>query len=314
MTKASTKKRYVLLLGTLLIFALLLCGCDIKGDIDKQKKLCVEMVDCVIADNVNGAYALVESAGTVEQFMPVWSEMRGVLSETETYEIESTGWNVNWNNGVETTRVSFEVNTDDGKTCNFTVTTGANGRIVGFHFLDATDFVRSTAFIPVINAVLTVISLGFTAFSIWMLVDAVKRRMKLKALWIIATVFYVGISASWGPSSFNFNTSMKLVLGLSKITAQSSSLSVAVNLLLPVGAVVYFLVRKKLTASFEAAEAAKNATGMTEQPSAEGAAAEINEAPQGPLDELRSYAIDPEAAEKEELSEDEETKEGPKEQ
>jgi hypothetical protein len=116
--------------------------------------------------------------------------------------------------------------------------------------------------VPVVNAVLKVISLAFMAFTVWMFVDVLRRRMNRKVIWVLLTLIHAGISLVIGPSQFNIKFNFKIAIGLSGITAYNSSLAVATSVLLPVGAIIYFFVRKKLTAQFDAENQAETQNGQ----------------------------------------------------
>ena len=256
MTMQVTKRKIGALICALLILALTFCGCDIdiKEDVKTQKQLCEKMIDRVIENDAEGAYALVSDVGTKEEFLPVWEEMRGALKESKSYEIKATGWKTNINNGNEITQVTLEVTTDDGKTCQFTVTTLGDGSVAGLHFLDSTDFIESTSYVPAVKIVLMLISLAFAAFSVWMFVDAIRRRMKRKVWWVLLTLVHAGITLVTGPSQFNIKFNVKLVFGLSDVAVYNSSLAVAIGIFIPVGAIIYFFMRKKLSAKYKAQE------------------------------------------------------------
>jgi hypothetical protein len=262
MLTKSTKRKFGALICALLVLTLLFCGCDIKEDVKTQRELSEKILSFVIDDDFNGAYALVRSVGTEADFTPVWDEMRTTLKDSMSYELKTNGWKSSVNNGTKLTQVSFEVTTDNGKTCYITVTTYDDGSIAGLHFLDSTDFIESTAYVPVVNAVLKVISLAFMAFTVWMFVDVLRRRMNRKVIWVLLTLIHAGISLVTGPSQFNIKFNFKIAIGLSGITAYNSSLAVATSVLLPVGAIIYFFVRKKLTAQFDAENQAETENGQ----------------------------------------------------
>ena len=242
-----TKRKLVSLICALLVLSLFLCGCDIKKDVETQKKFATEMLDMVMADDIIGGYSLVGDVGTKEEFLLLWTEIRNSLKDTESYELKAVGWNTNINNGIKLVQVSFEVTTNDGRTCYLTVTTFGDGSLAGLHFRDSTTFIESTSYIPIVNIALTVVSLVLMAFTVWMFIDAVKRRIKYKPLWAILTLVHMGFDLAFSSSQFDFNFEFRLAIGMSSISAHSSTMAIALSLFLPVGAVVYFFVRKKLT-------------------------------------------------------------------
>ena len=298
MMQTTTKHKLGALICAILILTLLFCGCEIKEDVNTQKQLCEKMIDRVIENDAEGAYALVNDVGTKEEFLPVWEEMRSALKESKSYEIKATGWKTNINNGNEVTQVTLEVTTDDGKTCQFTVTTLGDGSVAGLHFLDSTDFIESTSYVPAVKIVLMLISLAFAAFTVWMFVDAIRRRMKRKVWWVLLCLVHGGITLVTGPSQFNIKFDVKLVFGLSDVAVYNSSLAVAIGIFIPVGAIIYFFMRKKLSAQFEA-------QNQTKAASAQENTENLNTANEEVQNSVNDYAINPDEFDTKEPKEEE---------
>ena len=298
MMQTTTKHKLGALICAILIITLLFCGCEIKEDVNTQKQLCEKMIDRVIENDAEGAYALVNDVGTKEEFLPVWEEMRSALKESKSYEIKATGWKTNINNGNEVTRVTLEVTTDDGKTCQFTVTTLGDGSVAGLHFLDSTDFIESTSYVPAVKIVLMLISLAFAAFTVWMFVDAIRRRMKRKVWWVLLCLVHGGITLVTGPSQFNIKFDVKLIFGLSDVALYNSSLAVAIGIFIPVGAIIYFFMRKKLSAKFEA-------QNQTKAASAQENTENLNTANEEVQNSVNDYAINPDEFDTKEPKEEE---------
>lgn len=298
MMQTTTKHKLGALICAILILTLLFCGCEIREDVNTQKQLCEKMIDRVIENDAEGAYALVNDLGTKEEFLPVWEEMRSTLKESKSYEIKATGWKTNINNGNEVTQVTLEVTTDDGKTCQFTVTTLDDGSVAGLHFLDSTDFIESTSYVPAVKIVLMLISLAFAAFTVWMFVDAIRRRMKRKVWWVLLSLVHGGITLVTGPSQFNIKFDVKLVFGLSDVAVYNSSLAVAIGIFIPVGAIIYFFTRKKLSAQFEA-------QNQTKAASAQENTENLNTANEEVQNSVNDYAINPDEFDTKEPKEEE---------
>ena len=97
-------------------------------------------------------------------------------------------------------------------------------------------------------------SLAMIAFLLWMFVDCVRRTMKTKhkVLWCLVILVFVGGTFSWGggwfqilPNVFFPWSDISLVGGLWQLQA-----------MLPIGAIVYFFCRKRITARYLAARKA----------------------------------------------------------
>lgn len=242
------KKNLILIICAILSISLLFSGCTIKEASEESRAFGKTFLDYVIQNDDTSAYAMVNHVASQEEFGYVWNEMRNVLKDSQSYEMEQQGWHRNTTNGVTTTEVLFEVVTDDEKVCQLRVytTDGIEG-ISGIHFLDSTEFVQKTEFLWILNIFLGIFSLLFLTFCVWMFVDCLKRRLRYKVLWAIITWIYVGFSVTVGATGMNFNTHFLLALPLTRISAEPSILAITVSVFLPIGAIIYFFMRKRLT-------------------------------------------------------------------
>lgn len=217
--------------------------------VGNHTELSNEFITNVINDDYDDAYAMVEATVIDAEFREYWNQMQYVVDGAENYEIEQIGWNVNTTNGVTTSTTAHQVYFDNGKTILFRVTTqeGIEG-IAGIYFSDATEFLNDTeTFVPTTRIVLIVYSVLAIAFCIWMLVDCIRRKIKRKPLWIILILVGISFTVTVGETSA-FKFMIGLMLQGSSVVADPSILSVVIKLVVPVGAIVYLCLRKKLTA------------------------------------------------------------------
>ena len=84
-------------------------------------------------------------------------------------------------------------------------------------------------------------------FCVWMFIDCLKRRLRYKVLWAIVTCVFAGLSVTIGTTGVNFNTHFLLALPLTGISADPSVLAITASVFLPIGAIFYFFMRKRLT-------------------------------------------------------------------
>ncbi|MBE6656643.1 MAG: hypothetical protein E7609_07265 [Ruminococcaceae bacterium] len=90
-------KKHRILLIIVCIFMILcgLSGCA-QGDKDANARLEAgtrEMLDALLADDTDGAYAVVGAAVAREEFLPVYAEMREMLSGVSSYALRQLGTN-----------------------------------------------------------------------------------------------------------------------------------------------------------------------------------------------------------------------------
>ncbi len=240
--------RLATLFALVLVAVICLSSCSGKLDIGMTDDLTEDLLDLLLTDDYAGAYDMVDEVVTEDDFKPYWNAMRSSAEGATSYEIEQIGWNININNGTKYYIAAFEAEFDNGNTVflRTTLVDGVDG-IYGIYFNDITEFNATYGvFAQIANMALIVLSLLFIAFAIWMFVDCVKRKIKLKPLWLI--LIFVGTTfAITVGQQFALNFGIGIVLMLSSAVADPSILSVTLKVIVPVGAVVYFFVRKRLT-------------------------------------------------------------------
>ena len=140
------------------------------------------------------------------------------------------------------------MNLDNGRTVLLRVVTrdGIEG-IAGIHFSDITEFIHTTdTYVPVLQAIVMVFSLLCMAFTIWMFVDCLRRKMKYKFVWAILTVFGIALNLTVG-ETFSFTFNIGLFVQMSTVQADPGLVAVVTKLVIPVGAILYLCLRKKFT-------------------------------------------------------------------
>ena len=241
-----SKRRSITLLCLLLVFLFVLGGCSIVEDSSESRALCEEFLDYVIEDDREGAYGMCKNIASEEEFSTLWQYLHNVFKDSKTYELKQTYWNKNLDNGVTSTTVTFEATTDDEKICMvYLVTTPEIEGIAGVHFTDVTEFVEKTKGFEAVNVILRIVSLIVLGFVIWMFVDCMKRSIKKKVLWAIIICAGFAVSVTFG-ASIGLDFRLTIPFALSGIGANLSTLTTTITLALPLGAIIYFFVRKKL--------------------------------------------------------------------
>lgn len=238
----------LLMLAAVAVFGL--AACSAKTDVGEADDLTRALLDCVLAEDDNGAYALfMKEYFSLEDFATVRSALEMVSAGAVGYELEQIGWRVNSTNGLTTRSAAFEIAFDNGKEI-FVRTTVIEGQsaIGGISLHETTAFKAAygdTA--RVANVILIVVSVLSAAFTIWMVVDCARRRMAAKKpLWIVLMLFGVTFSVTFG-QKFGLGLGMGFFFMRSGAVADPSILSVTAKLIVPVGALIYFILRKRLT-------------------------------------------------------------------
>jgi len=225
---------------------LVYCGADI--DVGNNGELGEQFMTFVINDDYKAAYDMVKETVNTGNFKDYWSTIQSVVKDAKSYELKQIGWNVNTSGGLTTYTTAYQVYFDNGVVALFRVITrdDING-IAGVYFADATEFInRTDSYVPVVNIILTVISILSIEFCVWMFIDCLRRKIKKKVLWAIINLVGISFTLTLGESA-RLNFMVGLILSRSSIAADPSTLSVMTKIVVPLGAIIYFFLRRKLT-------------------------------------------------------------------
>ena len=233
---------------TALILLVTLISCTPDMDVGNNTELADQFMDHVIADDYDAAYGMVKATVTDPDFRAYWATVQTVADGAETYEMKQIGWNLNRSNGVTTRTTAYQAELDNGRIVLLRVVTqdGIEG-IAGIHFSDITEFIHTTdTYVPVLQAIVMVFSLLCMAFTIWMFVDCLRRKMKYKFVWAILTVFGIALNLTVG-ETFSFSFKIGLFVEMSTVQVDPGLVAVVTKLVIPVGAILYLCLRKKFT-------------------------------------------------------------------
>ena len=241
-------RRTLPLLMIALVLLATLISCMPEVDYGDSIELSDQFMDHVIADDYDSAYSLVKATVTDTDFRDYWNTIRLVAEGAETYTKLPVQRNATRSGGVTTITTAYQVDLDNGRIVLLRVVTqdGIEG-IAGIHFSDITEFIHTTdTYVPVLQAIVLVFSLLCMAFTIWMFVDCLRRKMKYKVIWAILTVFGIALNLTVG-ETFSFSFNIGLFVQMSTVQADPGLVAVVTKLVIPVGAILYLCLRKKFT-------------------------------------------------------------------
>ena len=236
----------LLMIALVLLASLISCTPDM--DVGNNTELADQFMDHVIADDYDAAYGMVKVTVADPDFRAYWETIQTVADGAEAYEMKQIGWNLNRSKGVSTRTTAYQAELDNDRIILLRVVTqdGIEG-IAGIHFSDITEFIRETdAYVPTVNIVLTVLHLLLMAFTVWMFVDCLRRKLAYKWLWLLLIIFSVAFTVTLGETS-NFSFNVGLFCQPSTMEADPGLLAVVTKLVIPVGAILYLCLRKKFT-------------------------------------------------------------------
>ena len=302
-------KRNLIRLSAILLVTVLmmlgLCSCTMGEDSAEAREICEDYFDAVIDDDFAAAYDIFEDIAEREQVEEMWKYTKEVLGDSESYTLKQEGWHSETDNGVTLRQVSYKLVSDDDKTMYVTIVLDEKG-VYGFNVLDSTEFIKDTAYVRIIGVIMTVISFALFGVTIWMIVDVCRRNIKKKALWILLIVVGVWIEAAIGIEAGYFDFDCGLFFGIKNATAYTVNQlhAIGVRVSVPIGTIIYFFLRKSLSAREEAI-AAREAAEAEARAAAEAEARAAAEAEQAALEEA---AVEAEPAEEAPAEEPEEEK------
>ena len=241
-------RRALPLVLTALVLLSTLISCTPEVDYGGSIELSDQFMDHVIADDYDAAYGMVKATVTDPDFRDYWNTIRLVAEGAETYTKLPVQRNATRSGGVTTITTAYQVNLDNGRIVLLRVVTqdGIEG-IAGIHFSDITEFIHTTdTYVPVLQAIVMVFSLLCMAFTVWMFVDCLRRKMKYKVVWAILTVFGIALNLTVG-ETFSFSFHIGLFVQMSTVQADPGLVAVVSKLVIPVGAILYLCLRKKFT-------------------------------------------------------------------
>lgn len=254
------KKYFSVLMCVILLTLCVLCtGCKTalqNLDNEKVRQPAETMLDALIADDYSGAYALVSGICTEDEFSTVYKQMRDLLGETDEYELSLLYiyTNASINNGKKSSYIEaqYEFN---GENVRLVVSVRVDGedKLTSFHLTpyENTDYhstgtienIKELSGVQWIFLLINVVTIGITVLA---LVDCCRHKIRKKVLWILILIFgFVTISATISSTGFNF------IFNFGNITAYSALIrygsgTLLLRLMLPVGAICYFLSRRSL--------------------------------------------------------------------
>ena len=293
----SGKKRFFAMIIVILLLAMSFTSCGFEEETQMAKEVCTNFLDWVLKDDFLMAYSLFDDIVSGSDFAEFWDYVCDIMENSKSYEIEELGWEFTNYEGVDLFTSSFEVVTDDGKVIQFIVYIDGEG-LYGMDAYDSTPFVESTKWVSVVNIVMTVISLVLFVVTIWMIIDVANRKIRNKVLWILLILFGVWFEAAIGFEAgyFDFNFGISLLFKTAKAYTINSVEAIGARIAIPIGTIIYFFLRKTLSAqdkiaderiiaAREAAEAEAKAKAEAEQAALAEATVEAEPAEEASIEE-----------------------------
>lgn len=230
------------------------CGNTVKNE--RLLNNTQTMVDAIINDDYRKARTVLAETIPDKDMKTIFPELCEYMEGVTEYTLLQTGWRANVKGSVSMYTAAFYIRTDVG---NFVINSieidGVDG-LSSFDITRAEDSLSTPSGIikaytgssPWQYVFLSIMVIELI-FIIWMIADCVRRRIRVKPAWILliaagmfTLAFNVGDSVmpSFYMGSVFYPTAVMITQGVTRFFV-----------LVPVGAFVYFLLRKKLTIAAE---------------------------------------------------------------
>lgn len=257
------KHNLLSILSVLLLLSILLIGCSSaisKVDDSQIRNRAQTMLDCLIADDLQNAYALVSESCTAADFEPVFQQMKQFLGEVESYDMQLLSYNVTQN--ISTTQSSkvtsavYAVTINTAKIILYAQTHGDDYVLHTFRLApyEQTDYYCTGTITTMDNAstlqwivlLSNLLSLGLAVFAF---IDCCRHKIKKKVLWILFLVLgFISLGFSASATGVRFNVHLGWIVGYSALLIYGSG-AVSLRLMFSIGAIAYLICRKSLIAA-----------------------------------------------------------------
>lgn len=253
-----TKLFFFILLLVSMLFTV--CSCVAVKQNEYAEQVAESILDGIVAKDYDATHLIFKDITSDEAFGEFFDTVCEMFDDTKSYKLKQVGWYTHFDDGVSTYSVTFEMETDgEDRYIIETYFLKSDNSLYYFNIAPAHS-VKNEVLIP-LQIVFAAITLASCAFCIWMIVDCAKRKMAKKPLWIIIILLSISITCIFG-NEFGLKFMANFIFPSSAIAADGSS--VAAELAIPVGAIIYCARRKKLTRKDPEPEAIESADPESE--------------------------------------------------
>ena len=251
-----------LFLSVLLLISVLftLCACTAVEQNEYAEQMTESILDGIVAKDYDTTRAIFKDIASDEAFEEFFDTASRAFDGTKSYELKQVGWHTRFKNGVSTYSVTFEMETDTEERYLIETHFLESDHSLYYFNISPSSFVKTEVLI-LLQIVFVVISLASCAFCIWMIVDCAKRKIGKKPLWIIIILLSISLTFIFGHEAGS-KFAVSLIFPMSTIT--TDGLSAAVKLTIPVGAIIYCILRKQLTHKNPVPEVIESADSVSE--------------------------------------------------
>lgn len=233
------------------------------------------MLDALIGEDLTAAYALVSHNGiSLEEFQSVYVRMLPLLAEVDAYELTPSYIGKNVINGAATTTVRYMMTAGEQ---NFLLEVSRLEGQEGLRafYIDRYEPVVTTGTLGNMDGanalqwILLAVGLLGSVFTLWMFVDCCCHKLKKKWLWLLLIALgYLVFTLIVTPQQFRINFNVGVFLNHTRLLRYSTG-GFTLQIVVPVGAVIYLCMRRSLFAKYAKDREEKQEPETLPQPAAE---------------------------------------------
>lgn len=226
----------------ILCSAMSLTSCMTSENNEHAEKMTKELIGYLIEDDYKPAYDMFRQHITGDDFRAGYNVIVDYFEGIKSYELKPVGWHIYTENGVSTYSVTYRMTADNGTVLLLESTfLTENDHFVAFQVSPST--MPSTSQILPLQILFIFGSLIIFGFTVWAFIDCIIRKIKLKALWLVIILVGFSLTLTFG-QSLGINFALAIIFPLSKIASDGFTMSM--TFALPVGAIVYLIICRKL--------------------------------------------------------------------
>jgi hypothetical protein len=257
----------------LVLSLLLLAGCGAKDEWEAAEKMAgklsdkiedpqlradtEKLLDAMIADDYDTARDAIYEGVNEADFQQMYASLQPDLAEMEQYTLVASNINKTVKNGISSTNVRYMMTAGEEKFLVDVARIEGYEGLTAFH-LNAYQPVTVTGTLGHMQGanaaqwIFLAIGILEIVFTIWMFVDCCRHKIRRKWLWLLLIALgYVILSVIATPEQFRINFNVGAFLSYTSLICYSTG-GATCQVVIPVGAIVYLSMRKKLFAGYEA--------------------------------------------------------------
>lgn len=275
------KKRNVAMLSFLLVAVMLLSmGCAASEDWDSMwnsavkmgekmndpqvQQLTEEMINAIRENDPEAAKAVITAEADPAVVEQVVSQLHPAFADMDVYTLQAANIQKNKNMGTGVTNTVIRYLLAGGKNTlgqlrfyvDVTHSTQEPQCLKGFYVTEYQEIIYSGTLTTMAGAngaqwAMLLIGALELIFVIWMFVDCCLHKMEKKWLWLLLTglaMFSFQVISSSGQFHVRYNVGWIMSYSMLRLSSQGE---VFFQLLIPIGAIAYAIMRKKLFAGYE---------------------------------------------------------------